>query len=91
MSLSCEANEWEVLLTVEYFPPLAECSDRPAGHSQHSQPVWAPFEFDAAEVDAFEERAAIMEFDGGLERNAAEVKALMSVLAGRSTSRVAAG
>lgn len=38
-----------------------------------------------AEMEAYEERAAIMEFDGGLSRADAECRALDEVLAARES------
>lgn len=76
----------EAFRNAERFPPLGECSDRPAGNSQHSQAINAPFQLSDAEIDAFEERAAILEHDAGIQRWDAEVKALMSVLARRHCS-----
>lgn len=80
----------EAFRNAERFPPLAESSDRPARnsqHSQHSPGIHAPFRLDEVEMAAFEERAAIIEFDGGLQRDVAEVKALQSVLARRHSSQ----
>lgn len=52
-------------------------------HSQDSQAVRLTSHLTKQEQDIFEERAAIMEFDGGLERAAAEQRALLLVLAGK--------
>jgi hypothetical protein len=79
----------EAFRNAERVPPLNELSDRPARNSQHSQHpprIHAPFHLRDEEKDAFEERAAIIEFDGGLQRDAAEVKALCIVLALRNSS-----
>jgi len=81
----------EAFRNAERVPPLNALSDRPARNSQHPQHpqhpprIHAPFQLRDEEKDAFEERAAIIEFDGGLQRDAAEVKALCIVLALRNS------
>lgn len=49
-----------------------------------SQAIHVAHNLDPVEIDLFEERAAIMEYDGGLDRQAAEARALLAVLGGRS-------
>ncbi len=74
----------EVILETEDFPPLIP--KVPAGKSQRSQKSqarFAPHNLDTVAVDLFEERAAIIEFDAGLNRAAAEARAILLVLAGR--------
>jgi len=91
---SAKAHELilEAFRNAARFPPLGERLVRPtmdALHSQlsqHSQAIHAPLQLSGIEVDAFEERAAIIEYDGGLQRREAEAKALMSVLARRHSS-----
>lgn len=43
----------------------------------------SPYDLNDLEIDLFEERAAIMEFDARLPREVAEFKALLAVLARR--------
>lgn len=65
------------------FPHAVNVANRPKQHSQHSQDpqaLHALFNLGDEEIELFEERAAIMEYDGGLTRQAAESKALMIVL-----------
>lgn len=73
----------EVVLQTEDFPALKPSVQ--AGKSQESQKSPAICDIEnltSSERDLFEERAAIMEFDGGLPRDAAEARALLVVLAG---------
>ncbi|MEQ9039409.1 MAG: hypothetical protein RIE24_13755 [Silicimonas sp.] len=68
----------------EIFPPPAEAKPtRKSRKSQESQAIHVAHNLDPVEIDLFEERAAIMEYDGGLDRQAAEARALLSVLAGK--------
>ena len=65
------------------FPP-PDISSHPVGHSQHSQGSQAlnpDYLLADTERDHFEKRAAFMEYEGGLDRAAAEALALLSVLA----------
>ena len=74
----------EVILETEDFPPLIP--KVPAGKSQRSQKSQARFashNLDTVALDLFEERAAIIEFDAGLNRAVAEARAILLVLAGR--------
>jgi hypothetical protein len=48
-----------------------------------SQATFASHILETVELDIFEERAAIIEFDAGLTQPAAEARAILSVLAGR--------
>jgi len=63
-------------------------SRRPGAAPVNQAPPVDPGELIAGlsgpERELFEERAAIMEIDGGLSRQAAELEALKAILAGRA-------
>ena len=63
-------------------------SRRPGAASVNQAPPVDPGELIAGlsgpERELFEERAAIMEIDGGLSRQAAELEALKAILTGRA-------
>ena len=76
----------EVFGSEKHLPPLGQVFHLLTGDSQHSQDsraMHAPYDLNDLEIDLFEERAAIMEFDAGLPREVAEFKALLAVLARR--------
>lgn len=80
----------EMFENAEIVPPLETVVERPAGksqQSQESQETHRRFQLTSLERDQFEERAAIMEFDGGMSRQAADARALTVILAGRRLSR----
>ena len=77
----------EAVLNAEALPsnkPKLHRRTKHSQHSQHSPAVHAAFALEPDEVEIYEERAAIFEFDGELSKDLAEVKALREVLAMRS-------
>lgn len=67
-------------------------ADHAQGAPRYVQPLdatvaWAVAQFDEGDREAFEERAAIMEYDGGLPRREAERRALALVQADRRVRR----
>lgn len=74
----------DIVLHTEDFPPLEAL--KPARKSRKSQKSLAIHDVEnlqPSDRDHYEERAAIMEFDGGLSRDAAEARALLATLAGK--------
>jgi hypothetical protein len=74
----------EVIHETEDVPPfIPKVPERKSQRSQKSQATFAPHNLDTVELKLFEERAAIIEFDSGLNRAAAQECAILLVLAGR--------
>ena len=62
---------------------LAQGQRESRNNRRNRKPCMRQFKLNASEIDDFNERAAILEFDGGLARDAAEARALVIILAGR--------
>ena len=72
-----------MFLNAEIVLPLEADRQFPARETQKSQEAHASFGLSDEEIDAYEERAAIIEYLADLDRRSAEVRALTAILAVR--------